>query len=248
MSYVSRFEQQSGVYAAHRPRYEPVLYEWLASLAPRRALAWDCATGSGQAALGLAEPFARVIATDASRAQLAAATAHPRIAYLQATAESPPFAGVAFDIVTVAQAAHWFDFDRFNATVRRVLRLGGVVALWTYFTYECHPPVDELVWRFYGDVLGPYWDGPRQHVEARYQTVPFPFREVAPPQRFDAVATWDFSGALGYVESWSAVQNYRRQTGRDPMELIRDDLRRAWGDPGLRRTVRWPLALRVGHV
>src|SRR5579864_4799887 len=81
------FSGHAADYAAYRPGYPPALFELLASLPRRRALALDCATGSGQAAVGLAERFDHVVAIDASSEQLARAPRHPRIEYRVARAE-----------------------------------------------------------------------------------------------------------------------------------------------------------------
>ncbi|WP_445361712.1 methyltransferase domain-containing protein [Microbulbifer sp. EKSA005] len=50
-------------------------------MAPSNKLAWDCACGSGQAAIGLAKLFSSVYATDISAEQIKAAKAHPKIHY-----------------------------------------------------------------------------------------------------------------------------------------------------------------------
>ena len=113
MSWKDHFSHASDDYRRWRPGYPDELFAWLAAMAPSRAVAWDCATGSGQAAGGLAAHFARVVATDASAAQVAEAEAFGRVEYRVAPAEDSGLPDASVDLVTVAQALHWFEFERF---------------------------------------------------------------------------------------------------------------------------------------
>jgi SAM-dependent methyltransferase len=234
-------------YGAFRPTYPAALFEHLASLAPAHDLAWDCATGNGQAASALTPWFHRVVATDASPQQVAQALSHDRIAYLVAPAERMPLPDASVDLVTVAQALHWFHLPAFYAEVRRVARPGGVLAAWCYTRPSVTPGIDAAIGRLYSGVLEPYWPPERREVEAGYETVWFPFYEEASPA-FLMVHNWDLRHLLGYLGTWPAVPTYREQNGSDPLDLIRCDLEAAWGDPSLEREVVWPLKLRVGRV
>ncbi|TCJ14961.1 class I SAM-dependent methyltransferase [Parasulfuritortus cantonensis] len=241
------FAPVSGAYADFRPRYPAALFDWLAEQAPARALAWDCACGSGQASVDLAARFARVVATDASEKQLAGAQAHPHVEYRQAPAEASGLADASADLVTVAQALHWFDRPRFYAEVRRVLRPGGLLAVWTYGVQR----VDDLrvnahVQRFYHDVVGPYWPPERALVESGYRDLEFPFAELAVPA-FAMTTHWRLARLLGYFRSWSATGRYLAAVGRDPVAALADEIAGAWGDPEVARQVTWPLAVRVGR-
>jgi len=243
------FDAQAQDYARYRPTYPRELFEWLASVAPARGLAWDCGSGSGQAAVGLAEFFERVIATDVSPAQLAHAVAHPRVEYRVAPAEHSGLPDACADLVTVAQALHWFDRPRFYAEARRVLKPGGVLAAWCYHHFTGAPPeVERTIHRYEYDVVGPYWLPNRRLIDEHLQTVAFPFAELTPPAGLHMEAEWSLAHVLGYLRSWSATQRCRDQAGRDPLEAIRDELTRAWGDPQVRQWLRWPLYLRVGRV
>ena len=247
-SFADHFSQVAGAYAARRPGYPAELFAWLAGLVTRRALAWDCATGSGQAAVGLAAHFARVIATDASAAQLAAAAAHPGVAYRAAPAERSGLETGTVDLVTVAQAIHWFDLPAFYAEVRRVLTPAGVIAAWTYRGAGLDDAaLTGAVERFMLETVGPYWPSVRGLVNSGYQTLPFPFDEIAAPP-FTMTAEWTLDQLLGYLATWSAVSRYREAQGRDPMSLIEAELLTAWGPRERRRQVRWPVLMRVGRV
>ena len=235
------FSAQSAGYARFRPLYPRELFSYLAGLSGRR-LAWDCATGNGQAALALADHFDRVIATDASRAQIDAAVAHPAVTYRVATAEESGLPDDAADLVAVGQALHWFDTERFFAEASRVLVAGGAVAAWCYELCNVSPDCDAVVGRLYTDIVGAFWPPERRLIEERYAGIVFPGTELSPP-RFEMTARWTVDDMLGYLRTWSACQRYRSEHGSDPVGSIEDDLRDAWGMAA--QTVRWPLTLRV---
>lgn len=247
MSFSDHFSAVASEYAEYRPRYPELLFDWLAGLPARRELAWDCATGSGQAAVALASRFEKVIATDASAGQIAAASSHPRVDYRVAPAESSGLDPGSVDLVTVAQALHWFDRPAFYAEARRVLRRDGVVAAWTYG----HPTLDEprtdaALQRFYSETVGPYWPKERALVDAGYSTIDFPFRQVEAPA-FEMETRWSLDLLLGYVATWSAVTRYRAAKGEDPVPELARTFAAAWGSPEDARRIAWPLTLRVGR-
>lgn len=246
MSFKDHFSTQAADYAAHRPRYPEAMFDWLATLPERREAAWDCATGNGQAAVSLAGRFKRVIATDASQRQIKNAEPHPNVEYRLEPAERSALPDGSIDLVAVAQAYHWFDHDRFCAEAKRVLRPSGAVVVWSYGLTEITPEVDAVMARLYSDIVGSYWPPERRHVEDRYASLPFPFREVDAPE-FEMTAEWDLADTLGYFRTWSSTQRYINAHGSDPLELVREDFVKAWGDPGTQRVVRWPLFFRVGR-
>lgn len=245
-SFEDHFSTGAASYGAFRPRYPAALFAALAAAAPARRLAWDCATGSGQAAAGLAPWFVRVVATDASPRQLAAADGGAGATYVAAAAEACPLGEGTADLVTVAQALHWLDLEAFYGEVERVLRPGGLVAAWSYGLLRVTPPVDAVVDRLYGELAGAYWPPARRHVETGYRDLPFPFvpLDLTPPAM---TARWDLRQLMGYLGTWSAVRRCREATGGDPLAVVSAPLARAWGDPARRRTVRWPLTVRLGR-
>jgi SAM-dependent methyltransferase len=240
------FSRQSGDYARFRPLYPEALYEYLFSLTPSRGAAWDAGTGNGQVAAQLATAFRHVYATDISASQLEKAAPRENVTYRVCRAESTGFPDDSFDLITVAQALHWFDFNAFYAEVTRVARPGAVLAVWGYNLLHIEPAVDALVREFYHDVVGTYWDAERRHVEASYATVPFPFPELpAPPLRM--TTAWQREGLLGYLNTWSAVQAYSKAKGVNPVEDLRSRLEALW-PAGQTREVQFPLFLRAGRV
>ncbi len=245
MTFKDHFSGHAGSYASFRPGYSDQVFDFVASLPRRRETAWDCATGNGQAALGLAERFARVIATDASEQQLALALPHPRVEYRRALAEDSGLAGGSVDLVAVAAAVHWFDFDRFYAEAGRVLAPGGALAVWTYDLVRISPELDLLIDRLAREIVRSYWPPERRWVDEEYRTLPFPFAEVEVPPLW-MEERWSLDRFFQYLGTWSATNRYLQATGRDPRELIRRPLEEAWGDPGP-RTIRWPVMMRAGY-
>lgn len=242
------FSAVAGHYADFRPHYPVALFDWLATQTPAHSLAWDCGAGSGQASVALAAHFARVHATDASAGQLAQAVAHPHVEYVVATAEHSGLADSSADLVTVAQALHWFDLPAFYAEVRRVLKPDGIIAAWTYGVHVTEgDEVNAQVRHFYSDIVGPYWPPERRHVENGYRELPFPFTRIdAPP--FTMQVQWSLPQLLGYLGSWSATARYRQANGSDPLPALEQALRPLWGNPAQPRTVSWPLSLLVGRL
>jgi len=243
-AFKDHFSRQAAAYSRYRPSYPAELIAHVASLAPARGLAIDCATGSGQAAVALARHFERVIGVDGSVPQLLRSLSAAGVTYVAALAERLPVRAGSADLVVAAQAAHWFDFERFFAECRRVLRPGGVVAAWTYGKFHADAALDGVIEHFYADVVGRYWPPERRYVESAYRDLPFPLREEPAPA-FQLVTEWDLEQVLGYFGSWSAVQRFRDSTGTDPLPALRRALEPLWS--GLRRLV-WPLHLRVGRV
>ncbi|WP_150291645.1 class I SAM-dependent methyltransferase [Sphingobium estronivorans] len=246
-NFKDHFSEGSTGYAAHRPTYPIGLVDELAAISPGQRLALDCGCGNGQLSVLLAERFERVEATDASAAQIAQAQPHPRVHYRTALAERSGLPDASADLITVAQAAHWFDLDAFYAEARRVARPNAVLALITYGRWHVDGDADPIVQHFYKEVIAPYWPPERRHVEEGYRTLPFPFREIVlPPLTLDVA--WRLEDVIGYVRTWSAVRAARQALGRDPVEGFAEDLGEAWGDPDVPRQITWPLSLRIGHI
>jgi SAM-dependent methyltransferase len=247
VTFADHFSGVSPAYAAFRPRYPDALFEFLARESPGRDAAWDAGTGSGQAAASLGRYFRQVIATDASRAQIESAAPCSNVSDRVAPADVSGLDGASVDLVTAAQAVHWFDRPRFWAEARRVLRPRGVIAIWGYGLLEISPEIDAIVLRFYSDVVGPYWSPERRHVEARYQTIDFPFAEFAAPA-FAIEQQLTLEDVAGYVRTWSATRAYMKHHGEDPVDGLVAELAPVWGPPQQPRLARWPVAMRVGRI
>lgn len=245
-NFEDHFSKQSQTYARYRPQYPDEIYSYLASIAPGHALAWDCGTGNGQAAIGLAKYFDKVHASDASAEQISRAYPHPKVHYHIEPAEHVSAPDSSVDLVTVAVAIHWFNFDEFYREVQRVLQPNGILAAWTYNLTEISPEIDALVRHFYLNVLNGFWPQRIRYLEDGYKTIPFPFEEINPPS-FTMKADWNLEQFTGFLNSWSATQRYREQNGHHPLEVIWNELSTAWGNENDQRSIRWPLHFRIGR-
>jgi SAM-dependent methyltransferase len=246
MGFKDYFSKQAADYARFRPSYPDELFDFLASVAPSRESAWDCGTGNGQAAVALAERFARVVGTDPSAAQIERAPARPNLRFAVASAEASALPPASADLVTVATAIHWFDLDRFYAEARRVLKPRGVLAVWSYGDGEGDDPRIEAALRAFASLIRPYFPPEVSAVWDRYRELPFPFEEIKAPE-FVLRRTLSAETLLGYVGSFSAVQRYVELRGVDPRDKLREELGRLLPEG---RTIErsWKLALRVGRI
>jgi SAM-dependent methyltransferase len=233
-------------YTDFRPVYPEALFDLLAQLAPERRLAWDCATGGGQAAGPLAERFERTVATDASFAQLSARVEHPGVGYAAALAEVAPLPSRSVDLVAVSQALHWFSFDRFYAEAERVLVPGGVLAAWTYPLLRIEPAIDDLIDELHSEIVGDYWPVERRWVDACYEGIPFPYEPLETPP-LEITVRWSHQRLMSYLGTWSSVARYREAEGADPLPAFARRLRAAWSAPERDLTVRWRLVLLAGR-
>ncbi len=241
------FTKSAPSYSKYRPDYPDTLFRYLASLSSGHETALDCATGSGQAAAGAAPYYRRVAAVDGSRRQVQNASASGGIAYMVSLVESLPLKDRSVDLVMAAQAAHWFDLSRFYPEVRRVVKPGGVVALWCYSLLRIDPEIDRIVDYLFRTVVGSYWPPERKLVDEGFASLYFPFPEIVVPD-FPMESSWDLAHLLGYLGTWSAVSRYQEARGEEPVELVRSDLAAAWGNKGSMKRVKWPIHMRVGSV
>jgi ubiquinone/menaquinone biosynthesis C-methylase UbiE len=247
MNFKDYFSRRASDYTKYRPHYPAALFKYLASLSVNHEKAWDCATGNGQAALGLIPFFEHIVATDASEKQVANATKHRKITYIVAPAEKTGIESTSIDLLVVAQALHWFDRDKFYAEAKKVLKPGGVIAAWSYSLLRIAPAIDSLIDKFYTDIIGPFWPPERKWVEDNYSSIPFPFQEISAP-RFNMKATWDLKYLVGYLGTWSAVQRFKEKNKMDPIENLIEELVQAWGQPETEKQIYWPINMRVGRI
>ena len=244
-AFKDHFSERSDNYARYRPQYPAELYAAIQAQCPEPELALDCATGSGQLAVELAGFCQRVIATDASAEQIAAATPHPRVQYRVATAEETGLSDDSVDLLTVGQALHWFDHERFGVEARRIIRKGGLLVCASYAVCTVTAEIDSVVDSLYTGLLDSYWPPERVMVEQGYAGIELPGSPLdlgTPAMRAD----WSVEDMLGYLRTWSASKRYQKDRGADPVSLIAELLAAAWGSEI--RTVKWPLAVRASRL
>lgn len=234
-------------YAQSRPGYPEELFKYLASLVDSHSIAWDCATGSGQAALSLVKYFDKVIATDVSSEQIKNAAEHSRIEYRVCPSENSGIPDRSVNLITAASAVHWFNLPEFYREVTRVMAPEGVIAVWTYHVGYIEPPFDELFLRFYQDILSPYFSEGARLVDNRYADIILPGNHLESKNFFVSVK-WKIADMFNFIESWSGTQEYRKRKGENPVSLIEMDLRKLWGNPDQIHTLRWPLFIKIARV
>jgi SAM-dependent methyltransferase len=247
LSFKDLFSAHARDYSTFRPAYPEPLLDYLSSLAPGRELAWDCATGNGQAAGGLSALFRSVVATDASVQQLGQSSLPRNVYLVAALAERSPLASCSVDLVTVAQALHWLKLSAFYAEVKRVAKPGAVIACWCYAVPNITPDIDKVLLRFDNQILRPFWLPEHFKVADHYANLPFPFQRLIPPS-FRMKSTWNLAQLTGFVDTWSTVKRFREHMGIEPVKLIHAELAQAWGEARRQRDVVWPLHLIIGRV
>ena len=244
------FSTQAQAYNTFRPHYPDALFDYLRADLDRPAVILDCATGNGQAAVGLSSDQIMVVGTDLSFNQLNNAPNVDTIDWVQATVEQLPLKSQSVDLITIAQALHWFEFESFYAEAHRVLKPRGLIAAWTYSLLAVCPkfgqPIEEVIRWFYKDIVGEYWPPERRWVDDEYRSIPFPFNELKPP-RFAIEISWNRDTLLGYISSWSAVQLYQAAVGKNPIPELESRLSDVWSDPDQNLSFSWPLSLRIGY-
>ena len=246
MNFKDHFTKQAESYAKFRPDYPDDLFKFLASVSPTNELAWDCATGNGQAANGLAKYFKKVIASDASENQVHNAFKNEKIVYKVFPAEKAEIESSTVDLITVAQALHWFNFKNFYSEVRRILRKNGIIAVWMYGLIRISPELDTITNRFDNEILKNYWPPERHFFYEEYKTISFPFELIKTPGFYMSI-DWTFENLIGFLSTWSAVQKYKERENSAPVDLIMKDLENAWGKEKIRKA-KWDLILKVGKV
>jgi SAM-dependent methyltransferase len=248
MNYINHFGEQAADYLQFRPDYPDTLYAYLSSLVKEHDLVWDCGTGNGQAASNLAGYFKKVIGTDINQKQLDVAIKKDNIYYHCWPAEKTDIAGTTVDLITVAQALHWFNFDEFYREVLRVAKPNGIIAAWCYSLGRMNPEVNQVMDNLYYTILGDtYWPGERKYIDHAYRTIPFPFEVLLTPAFF-IEKKMNFVQLVGYLNTWSACKEYQKRNQKNPLELIYATLQTAWGDRDMQHIMRWPIHLRVGRI
>jgi len=248
MRYVDHFGKKSSDYLQYRPDYPDELYQYLVGLATQHELAWDCGTGNGQAAGQLSPHFKQVIGSDVNQQQLDVAIKKANVHYYCWPAEKTGLSATTVDLVTVAQALHWFNLEPFYQEVQRVSKSSGIMAAWCYSLGSINQEIDMVIKKLYTDILGNgYWPSERRYIDEQYQTIYFPFKKMETPQ-FNIEKKMDFTHVIGYLNTWSAVKEYQQVNQDNPIHLIYADLQKVWGEPSTVYTMRWPIHLLVGHV
>ena len=238
------FSHQSADYANFRPQYPKEIFDEIKTRLKSSTCAWDCATGNGQVAKELSKFFENVKATDISENQLNQAPKLANINYSVQTAEKVDFPDNSFDLITVAQAIHWFNFDKFYTEVKRTLKNDGIFVVLGYSLFRSNPETNKIMDDFYYNIIGPYWDEERKYLDDGYKSIPFPFQEIETSEVFFK-EEWQLERLIGYLKTWSAVKHFIDKNGYDPVDELYDDLKESFGDKNI---IEFPILFRMGRV
>ena len=242
------FNVRSNDYKKYRPVYPKELFDFLADIAPANDLAWDCGCGTGQATAALSDYFDKVTGTDVSEGQIKNAIKKQNIIYKVISEETSGFKDNSVDLVTCAQSLHWLTLNKLYKEVKRVLKPGGIIAVWTYNLFRVNKEIDSLIDKFYFDIIYSYWPEQRKHVESKYKELDFPFNKRPAPQ-FSMEAEWNIDQLIGYLNTWTGVQNYIEFEAFNPLEFIEKELQTIWKkNKSKKKIIVWPLTLKVGTV
>jgi ubiquinone/menaquinone biosynthesis C-methylase UbiE len=247
--FIDNFSSQSKQYSFSRPTYPDSLFEFLYIVTPQNYLAWDCATGNGQAAIGLSKYFNKVVASDASKHQIQYAFKRENIEYKVFQAENAELENDSVDIITVAQALHWFDLDKFYSNVMRVGKKDGIIAVWSYDMHKINPQLDKITEKLDvdGEILGSYWDKEAKYVKEKYKTIAFPFEEISVPV-FKTTLHWNLLQLWDYMKTWSSVKKYYFENKLDPLNLVKPEIEALWGNDLDKKRVTWNINIRIGII
>ena len=238
------FSDKPGDYSVYRPGYPEEMFAWLSTLTKQHELAWDCGTGNGQAAVTLSNYYTTVIGTDASKNQINNAIPNNGVTYRVGRAENTAFKNNSIDLITVAQALHWFDIENFTEEVNRVLKPGGILSAWTYAVFDVTPDINKVIDQLYSTTISSYWAPERKHIEEGYKSIEIPLYEVFSPD-FKMITNWNFSQFTGYLRTWSAVKRYTFDKGKNPVDKIQNELLNLWGPAQRKINIEWPLSILI---
>ena len=240
------FSKQSETYKKFRPEYPEELYKVILTHSKNRESCWDCGTGNGQVAKELSKNFKNVFATDISENQLKLAYKKPNISYSISRAEKTPFNDNQFDIITVAQAIHWFHFNSFYKEAKRVGKPNSKIFVIGYGLLKINPRIDKIITKFYTEIIGAYWDKERRHIDNKYNSIEFGFEEIPAPKNLEMALEWDMQQLIGYLNSWSSVQKYIVKNGSNPVDLIKKELLELADNKTL--NVSFPIFMKIGII
>lgn len=245
---IDNFSEKSSSYKKFRPTYPDSLYEFIMTQVYSHDCCWDCGTGNGQVANVLANYFDKVYASDISENQLKNAESNSNVTYSVERAEQTQYSENSFDLITVAQAVHWFDFEAFNKEMKRVAKDGALVCIWGYGLLRIDSDLNEIIDDFYINKIGSYWNNERKHIDAAYSDIGFDFEELDVPNNFNIIANWQREHLLGYLNTWSSVRHYKEANeGANPVADIQNRIYNNW-DEGIEKEVKFPVFMRMGRI
>jgi len=241
-------------YALYRPDYPQHLYNLVFDYTKKsrsefeRAL--DIGCGTGQVTSKLCTTFKNVVGTDISEKQLEAAYKADNIEYIICPAEEIKQPSNSVDLITVAQALHWFKLDQFYKEVKRVLKPNGVLAVWVYGLVEVeNKTANEVIKKLHWETVGDYWDFDRKWLCDLYPNYNMPLKDFE--KHFLSInKSMTLADFVHYVDTWSALKVYREKNpdSEDPLIQFEKDLLIAYNStPDKVLDLNFPVGLFLGR-
>jgi hypothetical protein len=240
------FSAQAVLYAQYRPAYPPELFKYISNFVANKNTTWDCGTGNGQSAIALSKYFKKVIATDISSKQIEQAEKVSNIFYSVQPSGHTNIESNSVNLITVAQAIHWFNFENFYAEVKRVATRSAFIAVWTYSFLQIDEAIDQIIRNYHFNFLGNYWDAERKYVDDEYKNIPFPFERINTPQFF-IEKQWSLMELEGYLNTWSVLQKYIAANASNPVPDLINSIKPLWGTETKRKII-FPVHLLLGAI
>jgi len=200
-------------YSKFRTDYSDTIFdETLKRLQGKRDLAIDVGAGTGQASFPLTKYFKEVIAYDPSEGlikQGKESNTYSNLRFEKSSAESIDLPDGSVDLIVSAQAVHWFDLIPFYEETKRILRTGGLLAIWGYAKCSItnHEQADAL-WVQYFNHVRPYYESGRDSVDNHYRDI-LPTYPQVERLEIDMPKVVTVDALLGYAQTSSAYNRWK---------------------------------------
>ena len=246
MHHQELFSDKANLYESSRPTYPKAIYKFLAALCPSNKLAWDSACGNGQAAIGLVEEFSKVYATDVSKEQIANAKKHSQISYAIAPSEKTDLENESCDLVCVAQALHWFNYELFWPEVNRVLKPEGVFVAFGYNWPSINKEVDTAISTSFMKIVEPYWAPQNKLIWNHYNDLEIPFEKIESPD-FVMQVNWNLNEFFNFLHTFSAARRCMDAIGTNFFDNTYEHVAGIWGNLEERKTANLDFVFYAGR-
>lgn len=215
-------DEHTKLYSKYRPSYPQTLIERIIFYLKQKHngpynLAVDVGCGTGQATKLFSPYFTHINAYDVSENQIKQARlvqTEANISFNVSSSESLPLADESVDLITVATAAHWFDLEKFYTECKRVLKINGVLAIFTNLipriinkNESLEQTLTQLI-NNYNHILQPYASDRMKYVMNRYKDINPTLEDVERDDSLYIDYMWTIDELIQYLRTYSCFQNY----------------------------------------